>query len=134
MLYRAFRSDESLEDRRFFTKMSDCDAVLDIEFWGSVDVKRMKIKSVVTEITFPNEKSHNHSLDEFSISACETYHEVRAYIDTCVNRGMGHHNTFIQVRKFAREVLVPKIEKDIGKKINISDTRFFPTRRTVYTY
>ena len=47
---------------------------------------------------------------------------------------MGHHNTFIQVRKFAREFLVPQIKKDIGKKIGLGDTRFYPTRRTVYTY
>ena len=47
---------------------------------------------------------------------------------------MGHHNTFIQVMKFTREELVPKIEMDIGKKINRGDTRFFPAKRTVYTY
>ena len=47
---------------------------------------------------------------------------------------MGHHNTFIQVRKYAREELVPEIEKSIGKKIGLGDTRFFPTRRTVYVY
>ena len=47
---------------------------------------------------------------------------------------MGHHNTFVQVRKFAHEKLVPEIEKSIGRKIKLSDTRFYPTRRTVYTY
>ena len=39
-----------------------------------------------------------------------------------------------KVRKFAREVLVPDVEKKIGKKISLGDTRFYPTRRTVYTY
>ena len=59
---------------------------------------------------------------------------LKAFIAKCVNHGMGHHNTFIQVGKFARETLVPEIEKQIGKKIRLNDTRFFPTRRTVYTY
>ena len=86
------------------------------------------------EILFPDKEVHNHSLDEFSISASDTYPKLRAYIDNCVSNGMSHHNTFIQVMKYAREELVPEIEKDMGKKIGLGDTRFYPTRRTVYVY
>ena len=86
------------------------------------------------EISFPDKEAHNHSLVEFSISASDTYPKLRAYIDNCVSNGMGHHNTFIQVMEYAREGLVPEIEKDIGKKIGLGDTRFYPTRRTVYVY
>ena len=88
----------------------------------------------MVELVFPDEESHNHSLDEFSISAADTYPKLKAYIEKCVSNGMGHHNTFSQVRKYAREVLVPEIEKSIGKKIGSGDTRFYPTRRTVYIY
>ena len=94
----------------------------------------MSIESLTVEIIFPDGEFHNHSLDEFSISACDTYPRLRSYTETCVSEGMGHHNTFIQVRQFAREVLVPEVEEAIGKKINIGDTRFYPTRGTVYTY
>ena len=94
----------------------------------------MKIKNIVVEILLPDKETHNHSLDEFSISASDTYPKLRAYIDNCVSKGMGHHNTFIQVRKYAREELVPEIEKDLGKKIGFGDTRFYPTRRKVYVY
>ena len=88
----------------------------------------------MTEISFPLAEAHNHKLDEFSIRASDTYPKIKNFIESCVNKGMGHHNTFIQVRKFARDVLIPEIEKDIGKKISLGDTRFYPTRRTVYTY
>ena len=134
LCYRGFRSDDNIESRRVFTKMTDCNAVLDIEFWGLVDISKLKIKSIAAEITFPKKETHKHSVDEFSISDSDTYLELRAYIERCVSNGMGHQNTFIQAMKFAREVLVPRTEKVIGAKINKSDTRFFPTRRTVYTY
>ena len=94
----------------------------------------MKMESLVTEIEYPSKDKHNHTLDEFSVSASDTYPKLKAYIEKCVDHGMGHHNTFVQVRKFARETLVPSIENAIGKKIGSGDTRFFPTRRTVYIY
>ena len=87
----------------------------------------MKIKNIVVEILFPAKETHNHSLKEFYISASDTYPKLRAYIDNCVNKGKGHHNTFIQVRKYAREELVPGIEKDLCKKIGFGDTRFYPS-------
>ena len=88
----------------------------------------------MTEISFPLAEAHNHKLDEFSIRASDTYPKLKSFIEKCVSNGMGHHNTFIQVRKYARETLVPEIEKQIKKKISVSDTRFYPTRRSVYTY
>ena len=94
----------------------------------------MKLSSIVIEVVFPDDSSHNHSLDEFSISASDTYPKLKAYIEKCVSNGMGYHNTFIQVRKYARDVLVPEIERKTGKKIGLGDTRFYPTKRTVYVY
>ena len=132
--YRAFSGGDSIEDRLVFTKSSGCNSVLDIGFLGVINVSNMTIKSIVTEVIFPDNDTHNHSLDQFSISASDTCPRLRAYIDGCVSNGMGHHNTFVQVRKFAREVLVPDVEKKIGKQISLGDTRFYPTRRTVYTY
>ena len=108
--------------------------MLDIAFWGVIDVPRNKVINIITEIAYPHKSAHNHSLDVFSISASDTYPKLKAFIQKCVNNGMGHHNTFIQVGKYARETLVPEIEQEIGKKIRSNDTRFFPTRRTVYTY
>ena len=107
---------------------------MNITFWGAVRVTDRKIKSIVVEMVYPADTVHNYSLDEFSISASDTYPKLKAYIEKCVNSGMGHHNTYIQVRKFARETLVPQIEREIRKKIGLTDTRFYPTRRTVYTY
>ena len=132
--YRAFNAGCSIDNRKCFTKSSDCKAVLDIEFWAVIAIPVLKVESIVTEIIYPDKQVHNHSLDVFSISASDTYPKLRSYIEQCVSQGMGHYNTFIQVMKFAREELVPKIEQEIGRKIRKGDTRFFPTRRTVYTY
>ena len=132
--YRADHPGDSFDDRKFFTKSSECKATLGIGFWGVINVSIMQIKNILVELVFPDEDVHNHSLDEFSISASDTYPKLKAFIEKCVTNGMGHHNTFIQVRKYSREVLVPDIEKNIGMKIGLADTRFYPTRRTVYIY
>ena len=131
--YRAFVPGASLDHRKVFTKSCDCDAILDIQFWAVVDVES-NLKSIVAELTFPVEAVHNHDLDVFAISASDTYPKLKGYIEKCVHNCMGHHNTFIQVLKYAREILVPNIEVAIGKKIAPNDTRFYPTKRTVYTY
>ena len=122
--YRGFIGGHSLNERKMFTKASGCKALLNIVFWGVIDVPNMKITRIVTELVYPEKKAHNHSLDQFSISATDTYPKLKAFIEKCVKSGMGHQNTFIQLRKYAREELIPEIEKDIGKKINQSDTRF----------
>ena len=131
--YRTRHSGDSVE-RKVFTKSSACKAILRIGYWGVLNPIKMKMYSLVTEIVYPGKDCHDHSLDEFSISASDTFPKLRAYIEKCVDSGMGHQNTFIQVRKFAKETLVPSIEQTIGKKISLDDTRFFPTKRTVYTY
>ena len=131
--YRTLQSGDSVDLRETFTKSCGCEAVLGIGYWGVVN-SEIKTESLVTEIVYPRENSHNHSLDEFSISASDTFPKLKAFIEKCVDSGMGHHNTFVQVRKFAKETLVPSFQKSIQKKIGSGDTRFFPTRRTVYTY
>ena len=126
LCYRAFAAGRSITDRKYFTKSSDCKAILDISFWGVIDVATMKINSIVNEIVFPNEKVHNHSLDEFSIPASDTYPKLRSFIENCVTRGMGHQNTFIQVMKLTQEEMVSAIGMEIGKNISRGETRFFP--------
>ena len=135
LCYRAFSfAGDSIEQRSHFTKSTGCKAVLHMKFWGVIDISRRKIKSLVTEIIFPSKAPHNHSLDEFSIPATDTYPKLRLFIESCVEKGMGHHNTFVQVRKYARDKLIPEVERGIGKKISHGDTRFYPTRNTVYIY
>ena len=131
--YRALQTGDS-KIRSVFTKSCGCPAVLEINFWGVINVSDMKTVSIVIELKYPGKETHNHPLDEFSVSASDTYPKLKSFIEKCVSNGMGHHNTFIQVRKYARETLVPEIEKQIKKKISVSDTRFYPTRRSVYTY
>ena len=76
LCYRAFVGGDSIEDRRVFTKSTDCSSVLDIAFWGVVNRSKMTIDSLTMEILFLDKELHNHSLDEFSISACDTYRRL----------------------------------------------------------
>ena len=101
LCHRAFRADDNMDKRSVYTKLTDCDSVLAIQFWGVIDIICNKIKTIVAEVIYPHTSSHNHSVDEFSVSATDTYPELKAFIDKCVSNGMGHHNTFIQVKKFA---------------------------------
>ena len=96
--------------------------MLAIRFWDVLDNVAKKINSIIAEVIYPHTTAHDHSVDEFSVSATDTYRELKAFIDKCVADGMGHDNTFIQVKKFAREELVPRIEKELGKKISLADT------------
>ena len=120
--------------RKVFTKSSGCKAALYVTFWAVVETKSLQIERVVTELTFPLLNSHNHRLDVFSVSASNTSSKLKQFIEECVSNGLGHVNTYIRTMAYASDHLVPEVEETIGKKISPSDTRFFPTKRSVYTY
>ena len=120
--------------RKLFTKSSGCTASLNITFWGLVNNETNTLETVLTELTFPNKSLHNHTLDEFSISASNTFPKLKRFIRDCVDMGVGHVNTYIRTIEYAREKLVPQIEEETGMKISANDTRFFPTKRIVYIY
>ena len=116
--------------RKMFTKLTDCTAALHVTFWGVVDIeKHHEVTRVVTEIIFPHDDSHDHTLDVFSLSASNTYPKLRKFIEDCV-KGMGYVNTYIQTIKYARETLVPQVEIECSFIISNTDTRFCPTGRS----
>ena len=110
--------------KKSFTKSTSCAATLHIVFWAVVDLSSLKTRRIVTEITFPQKDNHNHRLDEFSIAACNTYSKIKSFIEECVRKGMGHVNTNIQTIKFAREKLIPQVEKETERRICQTDARF----------
>ena len=109
------RRQRDKAERKVFTKSSECAAGLHITFWGLVNIKTHTLECVLTELSFPHKSVHNHSLDEFSISASNTFPKLKKFIKECVNMGVGHVNTYIRTMEYAREKLVPQIEKETRK-------------------